>query len=99
MSTLSFQDYVRERMLRRRHEALHGTSAPAPLNERAALERGLPEQRFEPRAERLPEPPAPQPVNAPVARHNPLRPMHAALGAEQLTPRRTEAAPVDIRDM
>ena len=25
MSTLSFQDYVRERMLRRRHEALHGS--------------------------------------------------------------------------
>ena len=91
MSTLSFQDYVRERMLRRRHEALHGTSAPAPLNERAALERVLPEPRFEPRAERLPESPAPQPVNAPVARHNPLRPMHAALGAEQLTPRRAEA--------
>ena len=29
MSTLSFQDYVRERMLRRRHEALNGTAAPA----------------------------------------------------------------------
>lgn len=35
MSTLSFQDYVRERMLRRRHEAMHGPSdmafeQPAP---------------------------------------------------------------------
>lgn len=30
MSTLSFQDYVRERMLRRRQEALHGGAAPAP---------------------------------------------------------------------
>jgi flagellar biosynthesis protein FlhF len=30
MSTLSFQDYVRERMLRRRQEALHGSAAPAP---------------------------------------------------------------------
>lgn len=30
MSTLSFQDYVRERMLRRRHEALHAEAAPAP---------------------------------------------------------------------
>lgn len=29
MSTLGFQDYVRERMLRRRHEAVHGTPAPA----------------------------------------------------------------------
>lgn len=29
MSTLSFQDYVRERMLRRRHEALTGIATPA----------------------------------------------------------------------
>lgn len=29
MSTLSFQDYVRERMLRKRREALQGTAAPA----------------------------------------------------------------------
>ena len=37
MSTLSFQDYVRERMLRRRHEALHGKSeAPQGLAARAA---------------------------------------------------------------
>ena len=45
MSTLSFQDYVRERMLRRRHEALQDTRpldaalperAPEPLRERSA---------------------------------------------------------------
>ena len=30
MSTLSFQDYVRERMLKRRHEALTGQAASAP---------------------------------------------------------------------
>ena len=30
MSTLSFQDYVRERMLQRRQEALHGKPAAAP---------------------------------------------------------------------
>ena len=80
MSTLSFQDYVRERMLRRRHEALHGTGAAAPLGERAALERHA-----------APELPAQPPASPPVARHNPLRTMHAALGAEQLTPRRSEA--------
>lgn len=39
MSTLSFQDYVRERMLRRRHEAMHGTSAPG-----ARVEPTLPER-------------------------------------------------------
>lgn len=102
MSTLSFQDYVRERMLRRRHEALHGTGSASPLSERAALERGLPEPRFDTRAdaafesapqrraERTQDTATAQPAT-PLARHNPLRPMHAALGAEQLTPRR--AAP------
>jgi flagellar biosynthesis protein FlhF len=38
MSTLSFQDYVRERMLRRRHEAMHGTP-PAAKAEPALPER------------------------------------------------------------
>jgi len=94
MSTLSFQDYVRERMLRRRHEALHGGSAPASLGERAALERGLPQPAFDRQAEPALQPaaprPAPQPQPMPVVRHNPLRAMHAALGAEQLTPRRAE---------
>ena len=36
MSTLSFQDYVRERMLRRRHEAMTGTPASAPRIEAPA---------------------------------------------------------------
>ena len=102
MSTLSFQDYVRERMLRRRHEALHGASAATPLSE---LEHGLPEtppgrmfeqaasRPFAGHAEPAPQPPAAQPAPMPVVRHNPLRTMHAALGAEQLTPRRAEAAP------
>ncbi len=35
MSTLSFQDYVRERMLRRRHAALHGAPDGATENEAA----------------------------------------------------------------
>lgn len=55
MSTLSFQDYVRERMLRRRHEAISGRTEAAiaeeveppraaPVNARIA-----PAQEFEPR--------------------------------------------------
>lgn len=36
MSTLSFQDYVRERMLRRRHEAMTGTPLSAPRVEASA---------------------------------------------------------------
>ena len=58
MSTLSFQDYVRERMLRRRHEALNGPSeAPTTLSERSRIQA--------PERERMPAPT--------VARHNPLR--------------------------
>jgi len=36
MSTLSFQDYVRERMLRRRHEAMTGATANVPRMEAPA---------------------------------------------------------------
>ena len=57
MSTLSFQDYVRERMLRRRHEAMNGPSDTPTLSERSRDQ--------EPARERMPAPT--------VARHNPLR--------------------------
>jgi len=57
MSTLSFQDYVRERMLRRRHEALNGPAEPQTLSERSRDQ--------QPERERMPAPA--------VARHNPLR--------------------------
>ncbi|MFP5443345.1 MAG: flagellar biosynthesis protein FlhF, partial [Betaproteobacteria bacterium] len=57
MSTLSFQDYVRERMLRRRHEALNGPAEPQTLSERSRDQ--------EPERERMPAPA--------VVRHNPLR--------------------------
>ena len=76
MSTLSFQDYVRERMLRRRHEALGGAPAaaePAPLFERAA-----PQAR--PAAPRMPERAA-APA-APVQRHNPLHAIPMGLPAQ-----------------
>ena len=62
MSTLSFQDYVRERMLRRRHEALNGPSEPQTLSERSRDQ--------EPERERMPAPS--------VARHNPLRSIRSA---------------------
>ncbi len=58
MSTLSFQDYVRERMLRRRHEAMNGPSDPPTLSERSRDEA--------PERERITSAPA-------VVRHNPLR--------------------------
>src|SRR5690606_15808197 len=71
MSTLSFQDYVRERMLRRRHESLHGDDAPQP--EAAHEPQQLP--TFAQRARQLDElrrEPVPAPATG-VARHNPLR--------------------------
>lgn len=59
MSTLSFQDYVRERMLRRRHEALSGPADTPTFAERSREQEPVREQR-------MPAAPA-------VARHNPLR--------------------------
>ncbi|WP_313077880.1 flagellar biosynthesis protein FlhF, partial [Melaminivora sp.] len=80
MSTLSFQDYVRERMLRRRHEALHGQvqERPAPR----AAQRPAAQPAFEP-----------QPIQVQPARmQQAVRPaMHAALGAEQLVTGRRAA--------
>ncbi|MBV7544164.1 flagellar biosynthesis protein FlhF [Acidovorax sp. sic0104] len=68
MSTLSFQDYVRERMLRRRHEAINGPSDAPTLSERSRDEA--------PERERI----APTPA---VARHNPLRTIPMDLPPEQ----------------
>ena len=76
MSTLSFQDYVRERMLRRRQEALQGGAATAPQPVRG---------RAEPTLAR----PAAQPAPA-VARHNPLRSIPMDLPPEPAPRRRAE---------
>lgn len=69
MSTLSFQDYVRERMLRRRHEASLGADEPLPTfaqRTRAQTEAARPTQFAASRSA--------QPAAAtPIARHNPLR--------------------------
>lgn len=76
MSTLSFQDYVRERMLRRRHQALTGqpsntpstpaTSAPIRPPESVRLA-PIPTERpaeFKPTPAKTPHRPAPQPAQA-----------------------------------
>ena len=76
MSTLSFQDYVRERMLRRRHQALTGqpgntpstpaTSAPSRPPESVRLA-PIPTERpaeFKPTPAKTPHRPAPQPAQA-----------------------------------
>ncbi len=89
MSTLSFQDYVRERMLRRRHEALQGSAAqPVAAAPAAAAFQPPP---FAPEASALPAAP-------PVVRHNPLRPAAPAPSpaflAEPAPRPRREPAPV-----
>lgn len=65
MSTLTFQDYVRERMLRRRHESSLDSTEALPTFA----------QRVQDRNDERPAMAAKvQAVNGGVARHNPLRP-------------------------
>ena len=76
MSTLSFQDYVRERMLRRRHEALNGPAETPALTDRSR----------DPTSDRERMPTAP----VQVARHNPLRTAPVERPAEPAPRRRPE---------
>lgn len=69
MSTLSFQDYVRERMLRRRHDALGEEAQQAPA------------ARTMRPSEAAPAAPATFVPPAPVPRHNPLKAAPAAAPA------------------
>jgi flagellar biosynthesis protein FlhF len=86
MSTLSFQDYVRERMLRKRREALHGTpaaSVSAPAAEQAVEPRRAPLQAAAPQFM-----PQPEPIAVPVQRFNQPEP----IVARQPAPIRTRSA-------
>jgi len=85
MSTLSFQDYVRERMLRRRHEA---SSGQVPLREMIQPE---PQAiRFEPA--HAPQP-APQPTPRPAAVQFTPAPAPKAAPVAQAAPARSAARP------
>ena len=76
MSTLSFQDYVRERMLRKRREALHGTPAtPAVAEEPSPLERRAQQQMVAPQAAAPQIVARPEPVAVPVQRVNQAEPI------------------------
>ena len=68
MSTLSFQDYVRERMLRRRHEAMTGRTEATVTEEVAAPRPATGNSRVPP----LEFEPRPQPHAAPVRKSPPL---------------------------
>lgn len=66
MSTLSFQDYVRERMLRRRHEAMTGKPEPVVAEEATPARRPAEGPRYTPQQfETRPQPKA-APVRAPA---------------------------------
>jgi flagellar biosynthesis protein FlhF len=82
MSTLSFQDYVRERMLKRRQAAMTSQRGQEPsfADSRQDLEPDLPsalEERLAARSAAMPQPPKVAPslaiVPAPVAPRAPLR--------------------------
>lgn len=72
MSTLSFQDYVRERMLRKRRESLHGTPAVA-AEAPPAIERRAPAPVAAPQTVQ----PRPEPIEVPVQRFNQPEPIVA----------------------
>ncbi|WP_180124713.1 flagellar biosynthesis protein FlhF [Rhodoferax sp. BLA1] len=80
MSTLSFQDYVRERMLRRRHEALAVQAAPAP------------QERPEPPA-RVPSRPAPMQVARTVSAAPDMAPIQVKKAAPRAPLAAPSAAP------
>lgn len=81
MSTLSFQEYVRERMLRKRREAMQETAPEetfAPPQRRAPL--AAPVQAAPVQVAPTPIPvPAAEPIVVPVQRFN--QPVHAAFGS------------------
>jgi flagellar biosynthesis protein FlhF len=79
MSTLSFQDYVRERMLRRRNEEMSGEVAPQAMPTFAR------KNRLDAVRDNAPLPKAPS-----VIKHNPLRGLAVELPTEQ--PRKTAMA-------
>ncbi len=97
MSTLSFQDYVRERMLKRRKEALEAQQAPAPVaNQGHGLAASLAARSAAqvPLALRPQQPTAATPVRTAVRQSgNDLTPLH---GASPGLAVRTAVAPAPI---
>lgn len=88
MSTLSFQDYVRERMLRKRREALTGVSDPV-----LAAQNSAPAAMPAPIQTRaVPQAPA-QPIEVPVQRFNAPQRAAAATPAAPQPIRTRDAAP------
>ena len=83
MSTLSFQDYVRERMLRRRHEAMTAQVEPPVKEAVAPIIRRMPENarvapiQFEPRVQPKPAPARPAPALAPAMSQGIVDELHA----------------------
>ncbi len=89
MSTLSFQEYVRERMLRKRREALAG-EVPAPVAAPAAVRASEP-ARQQPRRAQPAIPARAEPIEVPVQRFN--APERAAAGPMPQPIRTRDGAP------
>jgi flagellar biosynthesis protein FlhF len=98
MSTLSFQDYVRERMLKRRDEALRAEAAaraPAAPTGAAAAERSVLAQRMAAPATPARAALRDAPVLADMAEPAPTREALAAQAREAFAERSREAAPAE----
>lgn len=91
MSTLTFQDYVRERMLRRRHETSLDSNEALPTFAQRVQDRNHERGLERPMAAK-----AQQPVNAGVARHNPLRPEQIQIKEGAAKPQAAQAAPQNL---
>lgn len=83
MSTLTFQDYVRERMLRRRHESSLDSSEALPTFAQRVQERNNERPSM---AVKTP------PASVGVARHNPLRPEPIQIKESAVKPQSAKVA-------
>jgi flagellar biosynthesis protein FlhF len=102
MSTLSFQDYVRERMLKRRQAEL-AAAAPAPVPAKPPVVASIESARSRPAAARMPEPPVHR--DLPVLRQEirlpePMLHAAAAPALAEPAPRRDQTEMLDeLRSM
>ncbi|WP_051049343.1 flagellar biosynthesis protein FlhF [Ideonella sp. B508-1] len=98
MSTLSFQDYVRDRMLRRRQAALEGDKPSTAAREAAPMVDDEPPRRAARPAEPLPEPGLAARAAAPQ-RRAPARPLNDGPAPELPVPTLSDVAGHEQIDM
>jgi flagellar biosynthesis protein FlhF len=99
MSTLSFQDYVRERMLKRRRSELDSQAAPEPVPVVTPMARVQPKAVAPQRAAAAPAPasaPTPATVAAPTPRPVAARPLPVLKEEIRIAPARAPVLPMTV---